>query len=204
MNHLHTVIVPGVGGSDQDHWQSWLQRHLSDSSRVEQQDWNLPILNQWVDQFYQHVRQLNRPVRIVAHSFGCLTTIAALNQYPNLSRWVHSILLVAPANPARFSQHGFANSDEQLGPLFQNFSINVPSLMIISENDPWLSYSEATEYSKLWNIPYINQGLAGHINVASGYGKWPELLHYIDNISMCSHKVNTDYFATHQHFHFAV
>ncbi|KAI0677799.1 alpha/beta hydrolase, partial [Acinetobacter pittii] len=33
---MHTVIVPGVGGSEQQHWQSWLQRQLESSSRVEQ------------------------------------------------------------------------------------------------------------------------------------------------------------------------
>ena len=32
----HSVIVPGVGGSEHQHWQSWLQRQLVSSSRVEQ------------------------------------------------------------------------------------------------------------------------------------------------------------------------
>ena len=31
----HSVIVPGVG-SEHQHWQSWLQRQLVSSSRVEQ------------------------------------------------------------------------------------------------------------------------------------------------------------------------
>ncbi len=35
---IHTVIVPGVGGSEHDHWQSWLQRQLKSCSRVQQQD----------------------------------------------------------------------------------------------------------------------------------------------------------------------
>lgn len=39
---IHTVIVPGVGGSEHDHWQSWLQRQLKSCSRVQQQDWNKP------------------------------------------------------------------------------------------------------------------------------------------------------------------
>jgi predicted alpha/beta hydrolase family esterase len=25
---IHTVIVPGVGGSEAQHWQSWLQQQL--------------------------------------------------------------------------------------------------------------------------------------------------------------------------------
>ena len=33
---IHTVIVPGVGGSEaQQHWQSWLQQHLCLAFRVQ-------------------------------------------------------------------------------------------------------------------------------------------------------------------------
>ncbi|MDG9800040.1 alpha/beta hydrolase, partial [Acinetobacter johnsonii] len=46
---IHTVIVPGVGGSEHDHWQSWLQRQLKSCSRVQQQDWNKPILHEWIE-----------------------------------------------------------------------------------------------------------------------------------------------------------
>lgn len=62
----HTVIVPGVGGSEQHHWQSWLQRQLSSCSRVEQNDWNLPVLSDWVSHLISHVQQLEQPVQIVA------------------------------------------------------------------------------------------------------------------------------------------
>ena len=75
---IHTIIVPGVGGSDYDHWQSKLQRELMSCSRVQQQDWNLPILKDWIAQFVATVVNATQPVQIVAHSFGCLTTVAAL------------------------------------------------------------------------------------------------------------------------------
>lgn len=204
MKNLHTVIVPGVGGSDASHWQTWLQDYLDDSSRVVQQDWNHPVLDQWVDRFYQHIRKINRPVQIVAHSFGCLTTIAALNQYPILRRWVHSILLVAPANPVRFSTHGFATPQENLANTFKQFAIYVPALMVVSENDPWLNYATALEYAKIWDIPHVNQGYAGHINVASGYGKWTQVLSYMENIHDQNRLIAEDYFLSHQHFRFAV
>lgn len=217
MSHLHTVIVPGVGGSDADHWQSWLQNHLSDTSRVEQQNWHLPVLNVWVDQFYQHIRELNRPVQVVAHSFGCLTAIAALSQYPVLQRWVKSVLLVAPANPQRFSAQGFAassndlsaqprlvNAEQDLGHLFKQFSLNVAGLMVLSENDPWINFEDAVHYADLWNVPYINEGLAGHINVASGHGKWSKVLRYLDSIDHHQCQMSAHFFETHHHFRFAL
>lgn len=50
----HTVIVPGVGGSEHQHWQSWLQRQLVSSSRVEQKNWDRPVLSEWIEQFVKH------------------------------------------------------------------------------------------------------------------------------------------------------
>ena len=38
---VHSIIVPGVGGSEAKHWQSWLQQQLVSSSRVQQKHWDL-------------------------------------------------------------------------------------------------------------------------------------------------------------------
>lgn len=197
VNNLHTIIVPGVGDSDANHWQSWLAYKLGDSSRVVQEDWHKPVLNHWVQRFYQHVSQFQRPIQLVAHSFGCLTTIAALNQYPQLKQWVEQVILVAPANPARFSTTGFADvvnsnnsstddahttdgyTTDSYATDFLKYTLDLPTLLILSENDPWLAFEDAITFAKAWDVPYINQGLAGHINVESGYGAWWQLLDYL-------------------------
>ena len=83
---IHTVIVPGVGGSEHAHWQSWLQRQLMSCSRVQQQDWNQPILQDWISTFVNTVRPIQNEIQIVAHSFGCLTTVSALAQHPELNQ----------------------------------------------------------------------------------------------------------------------
>lgn len=82
----HTVVVPGVGGSEYNHWQSWLERQLMSCSRVQQKDWNQPILEQWIAQFVQTVAPIQDQIQIVAHSFGCLTTVAALTQHPEFNQ----------------------------------------------------------------------------------------------------------------------
>ena len=76
----HTVIVPGVGGSEHAHWQSWLQRQLMSCSRVQQADWNQPVLEDWIAQFVKTAAPVQDDLQIVAHSFGCLTAAAALAQ----------------------------------------------------------------------------------------------------------------------------
>ena len=177
---IHTVIVPGVGGSEHDHWQSWLQRQLKSCSRVQQQDWNKPVLHEWIEQFVKTVQAIQEPIQIVAHSFGCLTTVAALAQHPELNQNIKNLVLVAPANPARFGDAGFAReSQNDYQQYFQQLKLQVPTQMIISENDPWLNFQDALQLAKTWKIRPKNLGQVGHINVASGFGPFPEIYDFL-------------------------
>lgn len=177
---IHTVIVPGVGGSEHDHWQSWLQRQLKSCSRVQQQDWNKPVLHAWVEQFVKTVQAIQEPIQIVAHSFGCLTTVAALAQHPELNQNIKNLVLVAPANPARFGDAGFAReSQNDYQQYFHQLKLQAPTQMIISENDPWLNFQDALQLAKAWKIRPKNLGQVGHINVASGFGPFPEIYDFL-------------------------
>ena len=177
---IHTVIVPGVGGSEHDHWQSWLQRQLKSCSRVQQQDWNKPVLHEWIGQFVKTVQSIQEPIQIVAHSFGCLTTVAALAQHPELNQNIKNLVLVAPANPARFGDAGFArDSQNDYQQYFHQLKLQVPTQMIISENDPWLNFQDALQLAKAWKIRPKNLGQVGHINVASGFGPFPEIYDFL-------------------------
>lgn len=177
---IHTVIVPGVGGSEHDHWQSWLQRQLKSCSRVQQQDWNKPVLHEWIEQFVKTVQPIQEPIQIVAHSFGCLTTVAALAQHPELNQKIKNLVLVAPANPARFGDAGFArDSQNNYQQYFHQLKLQVPTQMIISENDPWLNFQDALQLAKAWKIRPKNLGQVGHINVASGFGPFPEIYDFL-------------------------
>ena len=190
---IQTIIVPGVGGSDYDHWQSWLQRQLMFCSRVQQQDWDLPILKDWIKNFTDLVSVTDTPVQIVAHSFGCLTSVAALAQHPELTAKVKKLILVAPANPSRFGSAGFArNSPDDYSTYFHQLKIDVPAEMIISENDPWLHFDDALKLAKAWNIRPRNLGQVGHINVASGFGAFPEIYDHLIHELHHSYINNTD------------
>lgn len=177
---MHTIIVPGVGGSDYDHWQSWLQRQLMSCFRVQQQDWNAPLLSSWVKNFVDTVAKVNEPIQVIAHSFGCLTAVSALNEYPELTQKIKKMVLVAPANPARFGEQGFArDSSNDYSAYFHQLKLKVPCEMIISENDPWLNFEDAKQLAKAWNLRPHNLGQVGHINVASGFGPFPEIYNYM-------------------------
>ncbi|MEE9902903.1 MAG: alpha/beta hydrolase [Acinetobacter haemolyticus] len=177
---VHTLIVPGVGGSEAQHWQSWLQQQLVSSSRVQQKYWDRPVLSEWVTEFLSALEAINSPVQVVAHSFGCLTSVAALAEHPELKAKVKNLVLVAPANPARFGESGFArHSLTDYKQYFHQLQIDLPTTLLISENDPWLGYVDALQLAQAWKLSPINLGAVGHVNVASGFGPFPEILNYL-------------------------
>ena len=45
---------------------------------------------------------------------------------------------------------------------------------LASENDPYLPLPLARSLAGAWGSEFMNAGHAGHINVASGHGDWPE------------------------------
>ncbi|MFZ3194531.1 MAG: alpha/beta fold hydrolase [Moraxellaceae bacterium] len=176
---MKLLMVTGYGGSGDSHWQTWLEQQGLPSERVQQQ-WHQPVLQQWRDQILAALRNQTEPTILVAHSFGCLATVAALAAAPQLATKVQRVILVAPAEPNRFSASGCRQGNQfGIADLLPQGRIH-PALEIwASENDPWLAFDRAVFWANLWGAKLTNLGRAGHVNVASGFGAWPALLNAI-------------------------
>lgn len=156
-----TIIVPGLHGSGADHWQSWFERQIPDCVRIVQSDWSVPDLPRWSAKVHRALNSARGRVWIVAHSFGCLAAVQTA--FDNSER-ITGLLLVAPADPDRFS--AAANLPER--------SPGVPAIIVASTNDPWMRFERAVEWADAWEAELINLGRAGHINVQAGFGPWPQ------------------------------
>jgi predicted alpha/beta hydrolase family esterase len=156
-----TLIVPGLNGSGPDHWQSWFQRQIPDCVRVIQSDWSDPDLPRWSAKLRREVNRVAGRVIVVAHSFGCLAAVQTAFDYPEL---VAGLMLVAPADPARFA----------LDRTMPARPLGVPSVLVASTSDPWMSFGRACDWAHKWGAQLINLGAVGHINVASGHGEWTD------------------------------
>lgn len=156
-----TLIVPGLRGSGDAHWQTWFEQELENVERVHQADWSQPDLELWSQQVINAIDASKGPVWLVAHSFGVLASVTAIQQR---AKKVAGAMLVAPADPAKFG----------IEDRIPNKSIDVDSVVVASTNDPWLSPVNATLWADRWGSRLINLGRVGHINVASGFGPWPE------------------------------
>ncbi|WP_267549069.1 alpha/beta hydrolase [Rhizobium rhizogenes] len=161
------LIVPGLFGSGEGHWQRhWLQDQ-SDARLVEQDDWDFPNLGVWRERLEAALEDAGEAY-IVAHSLGCLLT-ARLAGRP-AARRIKGALLVAPCDiPATETLHpghlSFGTMPTETLPF--------PSMTIGSLNDLYMRLDRLTMFGRLWNSDIRNIGLAGHINVASGFGRWP-------------------------------
>lgn len=158
---MQVLVVPGLHGSCPAHWQSrWEQRHPH-FTRVEQADWHRPDLPAWAATLRAAIARAKAPVVLVAHSFGCLTSVYQASLQPD---GIAAALLVAPADPARF---GIADQ------LPQN-RLPFPSVLVASRNDPWLAFDAACIWGRRWGSRLVDGGALGHINAESGLGDWPQ------------------------------
>ena len=167
ISDLDILIVPGLGGSGPEHWQTRWESKLSTARRVEQPDWDKPKLDVWTRVLTEAVAECARPVMLVAHSLGVVTVAHAAASLSG----VRGALLVAPAD---VEQPGLpAAIDPAFAPI-PTAPLPFPSLLVASRTDPYCSYARAEDLGYAWGSAVIDAGEAGHLNPESGFGPWPE------------------------------
>jgi predicted alpha/beta hydrolase family esterase len=184
------LIVPGFHGSGPDHWQSWLEQQLPNSTRISGIDFEQPVLAQWAGRIRDELAQAQQPLWIIAHSFGSLAAVVAAADRPE---HIAQLILVAPADPDRFDCMGLKQERSlmverfTLGKALPLRPLQVNGLVIASRNDPWLGYDKAMALANAWQLDFHDGGNAGHINADAGYGAWPALLTLLREHSQKKH-----------------
>ena len=161
-------IVPGLGSSGPDHWQTHFERTLPDCTRIEQREWDVPDRAEWVARLEEALdgEDLSQVV-LVAHSLGCVTVAHWAGQYGHR---IKGALLVAPSDVETAHYAAFPTTGFGPMPLAR---LPFPSKVVCSQNDAWVSPARARQFAEAWGSELVDIGAAGHINAASGYGPWP-------------------------------
>lgn len=165
---LDILIVPGLGGSGPDHWQSRWEQKLSTARRVRQADWERPILAEWTGRIVEAVAMAQKPVVLVGHSLGVAAIVHAA---PHFAGRVRGAFLVAPPSEAALARIAAVDSAFAT---FPRDPLPFPSVVIGSSDDPYADLSEVEDYAAAWGAEFANAGEAGHLDTASGHGPWPE------------------------------
>lgn len=163
------LILPGLGNSGPGHWQRRWGERLRTASFVEQRDWDNPQLDEWVDTIEHAIIYATRPVVLIAHSLAVTALAHAARRLKDTK--VRGAFLVAPPdlelNPAA------PRAAAPFRPIPRD-PLPFPSILVASATDPYCSIDRAVEFATCWGSDFHVAGDAGHINVESGHGPWPE------------------------------
>lgn len=162
------LLIPGLGNSGPDHWQSRWDAKLPTARRVEQEDWDRPRLEAWTERIIKAVDAAERPVIFVAHSLGVL---AAIHASPYVRGPIVGGFFVAP--PSRAAIEAIAEVDPAFTELPPK-GLPYPSAVIASRDDPYTSYADSEALARHLGSELVDAGNSGHINAESGHGPWPE------------------------------
>jgi predicted alpha/beta hydrolase family esterase len=166
------VIIPGIGGSGEEHWQTlWERQWGAAAVRITPQSWSQPDLLDWVaavDRAVNDAEARDSEVVLIAHSLGCWAASAWLNGATG--RHLAGALLVAPPD-----QTGDAFPVEAASTFVGVEARMLPcrSVVVASTNDPYCSLDVAERLATSWGSLLHVVGEFGHLNTASSLGNWP-------------------------------
>lgn len=163
------LILPGLGGSDAGHWQRRWATRIGTAKMVEQDNWDEPDREQWVDTIARAVMMATRPVVLVAHSLAVPAVAHTAARLADTK--VRGALLVAP--PDVELSPAVPQETRVFSPIPRD-PLPFPSLLVASTTDPFCTIERAADFGMAWGSDFHVAGDAGHINAASGHGPWPE------------------------------
>ena len=163
---IKILTIPGYGGSGKEHWQTYWERELINIERVEQKDWNNPQLDLWVETLNSYIKK-NQKYILVAHSLACSLVAHWSLKYDTSS--ILGALLVSVSD---------VDSQEFTPKEVRNFSpmptkeLPFKSIVVASDNDPYVSLERAAFFAKSWGSDFYNIGSYSHINADSSIKSW--------------------------------
>ncbi len=169
-------IIPGLGNSGPEHWQTYFEKAGNQFQRIQQQEWDAPNCQDWISTIDRTISGYDlSEVILIGHSLGCATIAHWAKTY---NRLIKCALLVAPSDVEapryHFPATGFAPM-----PLDK---LLFKTIVVASADDKWVSLERAAFFAQNWGSELINLGSSGHINTASGFTRWEEGLEILSRL----------------------
>lgn len=180
---ITTLILPGLGNSGSEHWQTLWEKNDPSFRRVVQSNWDSPNCIDWVLHLNEVIHSYSEKVVLVAHSSAC-ALVAHWTCQANTDALlkVQGALLVAPSDP---EGPNYPIDPIGFGPVPMN-ELPFPSIVVASTDDRYITVDRATLYAAAWHSRLVVVENAGHINSSSGLGNWPEGLALLNELKTCA------------------
>lgn len=168
-NDYDFLVLPGLGNSGVDHWQSYWCLSFRNATRVIQDDWENPKLDDWLARLDAAIASGTRPAVLICHSLSC--SLAAHWAARNKKGRVVAAFLVSPSDVE--SPAHTPDTTRDFAPI-PRAPFPVPALVAASINDAFVPLERAQELAKCWGADFCNAGELGHINSETRLGFWPQ------------------------------
>ena len=161
------IVLPGIGGSGEGHWQTLWERSDATMRRFSPPDWDEPQLDEWCGALQRSVEGAEQPPVLVAHSLGCLLVAHWAARSSSLVAGAFMVAVPDPESP-QFPSMADSFGAAPAAPL------RFPSVVIASTDDPYGSAGYARRWAEVRGSRFVNIGAFGHINAASNVGEWEQ------------------------------
>ena len=178
------LFVPGLRDHVADHWQTLLAARTPGAKTVEPRATDRLSCEARMAALDQALLAIDRPVLLVAHSAGCMTTVRWAARYG--ARNVVGALLAAPADFGTPMPDGYPDiatlADQGWLPIPRR-RLPFRCIVAASSNDPLCTFDRAAGFAADWGATLVELGAVGHLNPASGFGEWPRGRELIDQLA---------------------
>lgn len=166
------LIVPGLRGHVDDHWQTLLQARLPKVASMPPLKHDTLSCAARVAALDEAIEKIEGPVVLVAHSAGAMITVFWAQHH---DRAIQGALLATPADLETPMPAGYPTLPllEEHGWLpLPRTTLPFPSIVGASRNDPLAAFDRLAGMAQDWGSRLVDLGQVGHLNPASGYGEW--------------------------------
>jgi predicted alpha/beta hydrolase family esterase len=193
MTEPTVVLVPGLRGHVEDHWQTRLAAALPTARTVPPLGKSEASLQARVTLLDRIVADVEGPVVLVAHSAGVLVTVHWATRYRG-SKVVGALLATPPALAAELPpEYPSIRTLRASGWLpVPRRPLPFPSILAASSDDPLGNPVRVAALARAWGSRWHPLGAVGHLNPASGFGDWPEAGRLIDELACGSVQPEAD------------
>lgn len=165
---IPVIVIPGIGGSGEAHWQTRWERSDPSLVRIAPSSWDEPDLDDWIEALDRAVAVAPEPPVLVAHSLGCLLVAHWWGRTSLAARGAFLVALPDPDGPNFPKVEAASFRDLPVG------KAPFPVTIIASSNDPYGSSEHTAARAQAWGASVEPVGALGHINAASGLGDWSQ------------------------------
>jgi predicted alpha/beta hydrolase family esterase len=181
----HTVlIVPGLRDAVENHWQTLLAAELPRVRTVPAMGRGDLDCAARVAAIEREAQAVEGPLIVVAHSGGVIMVAHWARQ---TRREVAGTLLATPPDFERPLPAGYPTLDALRAggwlPVPRE-PLPFPSIVLASRNDPLARMVSVAALAAAWGSRLEDLGEVGHLNPASGFGRWPQAHAWIDTLAL--------------------